>query len=77
MATRKDPKLQGKRLLLIQPLNDSLEPEGPPVVATDGLSTHEGDVVMVVRAREASLAFGHPPVPSDCSIVAKVDALDA
>lgn len=76
MATRKDPKLEGIRLLLVQPLNDDLEPQGAPVVATDGLSTREDELVVVVRAREASLAMGDSPIPSDCSIVARVDTSD-
>ena len=76
VATRKDPKLVGVRLLLVQPLNDDLQPHGPPAVATDGLSTREGELVVVVRAREASFASGGNPIPSDCAIVARVDTSD-
>ena len=76
MATRKDPKLEGIRLLLVQPLNDDLKPQGSPVVATDGLSTREDELVVVVRAREASFAMGEFPIPSDCAIVARVDRSD-
>jgi ethanolamine utilization protein EutN len=77
VATRKDPRLTGIRLLLVQPLGDDLEALGRPQVACDGLSTREGELVMVVRAREASFAMGDEPVPSDCSIVARVDTLDS
>ena len=76
MATRKDARLKGVRLLLVQPLNDELEALRQPVVACDGLSTRDGELVVVVRAREASLALGDAPVPSDCSIVARVDTVD-
>ena len=33
-------------------------------------------VLIVVRAREASLASGGNPIPSDCAIVARVDTTD-
>ena len=75
VATRKDKKLTGVRLLLIQPVDAALKAEGPTVVAADGLSSMEGELVMVVRAREASFALDRI-IPSDCSIVARVDRLD-
>jgi ethanolamine utilization protein EutN len=76
VATRKDTRLAGIRLLLVQPLGADLEAIGSPVVACDGLSSREGELVMVVRAREASFAMGEKPVPSDCSIVGRVDTVD-
>lgn len=76
VATRKDPLLSGVPLLLVQPLDGRQRPSGRMLVATDALTSSAGDLVVVVRAREA--AFAHAtPIPSDCAIVARVDSLDS
>ena len=35
VATRKDPSLEGTRLLLVQPLDEKYEPISEPLVAVD------------------------------------------
>jgi microcompartment protein CcmK/EutM len=75
VASRKDERLRGVPLLLVQPLDLGGNPSGRLLVATDALTSKAGDLVVLVRAREASLAFD-TPIPSDCSIVARVDSLD-
>jgi ethanolamine utilization protein EutN len=77
VATRKDDSLVGIRLLLIEPLGQDQVPTGTLVVAADGLQSQDGELVVCVRAREASLAVPGRQLPSDCSIVAKVDAVGA
>ena len=76
MASRKDARLMGVPLLLVQPLDLLLKPSGRLMVAADALTSRAGDLVVVVRAREAALARD-TPIPSDCAIVARVDALDS
>jgi len=77
VATRKDPRLLGARLLLVQPVNESGGDVGRPLVALDAIQSNEGELVFVVSAREASFALPGRLVPSDCSIVGKVDAVSA
>lgn len=76
VASRKDPKLEGARLLLVQPLDHARNPRGRPVVAADGVSARDGQTVFYVQAREASLALPGRVIPSDCSLVGIVDQIE-
>jgi ethanolamine utilization protein EutN len=76
VATRKDEGLAGVRLVLLQPCDNRMQPLADFVVAADGVQSLEGDVVVYVRAREASHALPGRTIPSDCSVVARVDAVD-
>ena len=75
MATRKDEGLAGVRLLLLQPCDDEQRPLDGFVVAADGVASLEGDLVVYVRAREAAYALPGRTIPSDCSVVARVDSV--
>ncbi len=74
VCTIKDPKLEGRKLLLIQPLTRDHQPKGRPLVGIDSIGAGFGETVYWCRGREASLAFTDE-VPSDCSIVGIVDAI--
>jgi ethanolamine utilization protein EutN len=74
VATVKDPGLEGRKLLLIQPLNRDLKPKGRPLVGIDSIGAGFGETVYWCRGKEASLAFTGE-VPSDCSIVGIVDTV--
>ena len=74
VCTIKDPKLEGRKLLLIQPLTRDRQPKGRPLVGIDSIGAGFGETVYWCRGREASLAFT-AEVPSDCSIVGIVDAI--
>ena len=72
-ASQKDTRLEGLRLLVVQPCDEHGVFRGRPQVAVDGLQSHDGDRVVCVRAREASLAVPGRTIPSDLSIVARVE----
>jgi ethanolamine utilization protein EutN len=74
VCTIKDPKLEGRKLLLIQPLTRDGNPKGRPLVGIDSIGAGFGETVYWCRGKEASLAFTGE-VPSDCSIVGIVDAI--
>ena len=74
VSTVKDPGLEGRKLLLIQPLTRDGRPKGRPVVGIDSVGAGFGETVYWCRGREASLAFTGE-VPSDCSIVGIVDTI--
>jgi len=77
VCTLKYPDLDGVKLLTVQPLNKKLEPLGRVQVAADVVHAGEGDLVVMVRAREASLALhGVKFVPIDLAIVGVVDELE-
>jgi ethanolamine utilization protein EutN len=74
VCTIKDSKLEGRKLLLIQPLTRDRQPKGRPLVGIDSIGAGAGETVYWCRGKEASLAF-KDEVPSDCSIVGIVDTI--
>ena len=46
-STIKHPSLHGWRMLVVQPLNNSREPEADPVVAVDKLGAAAGHLVIL------------------------------
>jgi ethanolamine utilization protein EutN len=84
VATAKHPGLEGKKLLLIQPVTHQGIPRGKPLVALDAVGAGFRELVYWCRGREAVLAFAEPgqkldaiEVPTDASIVGIVDAVTA
>ncbi len=76
VCTIKYDDLEGLKLLTVQPLNKKLEPVGSIQVAADVVHAGPGDLVVMVRSREASLALEKKFVPIDLAIVGIVDELD-
>ncbi len=76
VATFKDPGLAGKKLLVIQPLAPSGEPNGPRLVALDAVGVGVSERVFYVRGKEASFPFLPDHVPADAGIVGKVDSIE-
>jgi ethanolamine utilization protein EutN len=77
VCTLKYQDLEGVKLLTVQPLNKRLEPVGRVQVAADTVHAGPGDLVVMVRAREASLALpGVKFVPVDLATVGVVDELE-
>jgi ethanolamine utilization protein EutN len=77
VATRKDPGLQGIKLLLIQPIKTDRTPSGKPLVAVDSVGAGASEEVFYVRGREASFPFLPVEVPADAAIVGIVDVWSA
>lgn len=75
-ATAKDPKLNGLKLYILQPVNEKEEHIGSPQVAVDTVGSREGDLVYWVGGAEATLVLEDRQIPSDVSIVGLVDDLD-
>lgn len=77
VASVKAEGLEGVKLLIVQPLDRRLQPDGEPVVAADGVHmAGPGELVYVVGAREASQALPNTFVPVDHAIVGIVDAVE-
>ena len=71
-----DPGLQGYPLLLVQPLNERWEPRGNPIIATDRVGVGPGEEVFCETSKEAGLGLPRELIPTDASIVARVDRVD-
>lgn len=76
VASVKDPGLEGLRLLIIQGLNDNMQPIGYPYVAADGILTAgPGDLVYIVSSKEAAFTVSKDDlVPIDACIVGLIDS---
>jgi ethanolamine utilization protein EutN len=74
VSTIKDRGLEGRKLLLLQPLAPDGQPKGRPLVGIDSIGAGFGELVYWCRGKEASLAFPGE-VPSDCSVIGIVDSL--
>jgi microcompartment protein CcmK/EutM len=75
VATRKDPRLEGKKLLVLQPVNPEGKPEGNYVVAVDTVSAGNRELVIAVAGSSARMAEGCKDTPVDTSIVGIVDSV--
>ncbi len=73
VASRKVEGLRGAKLLLVQPLDDRLEPTGSVQAAVDTVKAGPEDLVYLVGSREAALALEPWFVPVDAAIVGIVD----
>ncbi len=72
-CARQDAGIDGKRLLLIQPLRwEDEQILGDPIVAADVCSAGASEKVFWVASREAAAAFKDVP-PIDAAIVGIVD----
>lgn len=74
-ATQKDKTLRGVRMLIVQPLTHELVERGRPLVAADTVSAAPGQLVFIVKAREAAKALEEPFAPVDAAIVGIVDGV--
>ena len=75
-ATVKDAKLNGTTLYIMQPVNETDEPLGMPVVAVDTVGAKEGDLIYWVGGGDATTPFEDRSIPSDVTIVGIVDHLE-
>lgn len=78
VATRKDPRLEGRKLLVVTAL-DASDPEarrGASLVAVDTVGAGSGEVVLVVQGSSARMAQGCNECPVDAAIVGIVDTID-
>ena len=73
-ATRKEEKLAGFKLLIVQPINilDG-SPYRVPVVAADTIGAGVGETVLIVGGSSARSAAGDMSVPVDATVVGIVD----
>lgn len=77
VATIKDPALNGLKIMMIQPLTDTLQFSGGPIAAIDTVQAGIHDLVHWVTAREAALALPDTFVAVDAAITGIVDQVNS
>ena len=73
-STRKDERLNGYKLLIVQPINvldGSLDKA--PIVAADTIGAGVGETVLIVGGSSARSAAGDMNVPIDATVIGIVD----
>ena len=75
VSTVKVPSLRGIPLLILQPLNEDLQPSGDPLVVADAIGVGRGEIVYWEGSRQAAVALkdGYPPV--DAAVIGVVDSV--
>jgi len=75
VATRKDPRLEGFKLLIVKPVSPDGKDEPGYVIAVDTVSAGSKETVIVVSGSSARMAEGCKDKPVDASIVGIVDTV--
>ena len=73
VATRKDPRLEGKKLLILKPVTPDGKDENGYVVSVDTVGSGIGERVIAVSGSSARLAEGCKDCPVDNAIIGIVD----
>ncbi|MGA3041355.1 MAG: EutN/CcmL family microcompartment protein [Bryobacteraceae bacterium] len=73
VATRKDPRLEGKKLIVVKPVSPEGKDEAGYLVAVDTVSAGFKERVLVVSGSSARMAEGCKDLPVDTAIVGIVD----
>ena len=76
VATIKNPSLEGRTFLIVQPLDLHGRDKGRPIVALDSVGAGAGETVYWCRGREASFPFLPREVPTEATIVGIVDTVN-
>jgi ethanolamine utilization protein EutN len=75
VATRKDERLEGRKLLVCRPVTPSGEPDGSHLVAVDTVGAGFHELVLLVSGSSARMAGGFKDSPIDSAIVGIVDTV--
>jgi len=73
VCTVKSDALEGKKLMLVQPLNKELKDKGKALVALDSVGAGAGELIYWCRGKEASFLWPEQEVPTEAAIVGIVD----
>ncbi|NLX62074.1 MAG: EutN/CcmL family microcompartment protein [Tissierellia bacterium] len=73
VATRKDEKLIGSKLMITQPLNMDLKPIGEPLIAVDTVGAGIGEVIIYATGAASRNAARKHDAPIDAAIIGIVD----
>jgi microcompartment protein CcmK/EutM len=76
VSTQKNRKLEGAKLLLVQPLSIDDEPRGVSLIAIDSVGAGVGEkVLVVIEGKAAGDALGRKAAAVDAAIIGIVDTV--
>lgn len=76
VATIKDEKLTGRKLLIVREADETGQPVGKPYVAIDSVDAGTGDLVLVAAGSSARQTNITKDTPVDAVIMAVIDSLE-
>jgi microcompartment protein CcmK/EutM len=77
VATQKHASHEGRKLLLVQPLNLDGSDRGDAVVALDAVDAGVGDrVLLATEGFSAMTSVGRPNSPIDMSVIGFIDHIE-
>jgi microcompartment protein CcmK/EutM len=76
VATIKDEKLVGRKLLVVRPTDERGTPGGKPFVAIDSVDAGVGDLVLTAAGSSARQTTVTKDTPVDAVIMAVIDQLE-
>jgi microcompartment protein CcmK/EutM len=77
VATQKHPSHEGRKILLVQPLNLDGSNRGDAVVALDAVDAGVGDkVLLTTEGFSAMTSVGRPNSPIDMAVIGFIDHIE-
>ncbi|WP_425538604.1 EutN/CcmL family microcompartment protein [Microaceticoccus formicicus] len=76
IATKKNEKLVGYKIMIVQPINQAYEDQGNAFVCVDTVGAGIGEIVIVSSGTAARLSCNDRETPIDASIVGIVDNIN-
>lgn len=75
-ATKKDERLNGLKLLVVEPTANKKGEDGGPFVAVDVVGAGIGEDVLIVKGSTARAALANNGAPVDATIVGIIDTVE-
>ncbi|MBI3924886.1 MAG: EutN/CcmL family microcompartment protein [Armatimonadetes bacterium] len=76
VSTQKLAELEGAMLRVVQPVNHDGTKSGALMIAVDNVQAGDGDLVYLVKGKEAIIPWPQDMAPLDAAIVGIVDGMD-
>ena len=77
VATQKHPSHEGRKVLVVQPLNLDGSDRGDAVVALDAVDAGAGDrVLLITEGFSAMTSVERPESPIDMAVIGFIDQID-
>jgi len=76
VATRKDPKLEGKKLLIVEKLNPADRSSAGHIIAVDTVGAGAGELVLCVSGSSSRLSHEMKDHPVATAIIAIIDSIE-
>lgn len=76
VATSKNEKLIGSKLMIVQPIDSKLQDKGGEVVAVDTVGAGIGEIIIYASGTAARIGANKRESPIDLAIIGIVDTID-